>query len=794
MTWNLIASTSATPGPSGGSTSSINTTGADLIVVEVSHYNAATPSFSDSKSNSWQQIGAFTQGAVTTSLYFSLGPTVGGAHTFSATAGGCYPAINVLAFSGSPGSGSYDQVSHATAASATSLAAGSITPSVSNSLIIATLGTDGGSSQTISVGTVQENAPWVNNVNEGSSTAYDEQSTAAAINPDWSWTGAANAAAIVVSFEPGSSGTSVTADVLAPLEFAETVLRAQPAGAVRVFLTSGSTWTVPANWNSANNTVEVVGDGGGGGTGYGFSPAAGGGAGGYAKAVNLALTPGQVVNIGIGAGGAGGAAAQGGNSAGTGANGSGTWFGGTSFSTALVNASGGTGGLAAYLINGSPANGGGPGGVGGGSAASLTHTGGAGGNNSSGNDGGSGGGGAAGPSGNGGAGAEGAAGPGSGGGGADGGTAGEQGNIPGSYTGGAGGNGPGGTGGGASVYAAPGSNISVAGNPGTAGTGGGGGGSTLDGESTSIVGDAAGNGATGSEWGSHGCGGGGGGACGLGNATATGQGGDAGNYGGGGGGGGNTFPGSGAGRGGNGAAGLIVVSFQAGGDPVEFLAAGRRDLTTPLESLGTSGTELNSDAIIRAEVQASPAADVAARLELAGTPLRDSNNLVESSRRLLVDPAIALDVSTVLRTVPLLTTELLSSAAIYWPAPIEWSGGVLVERDALMAPEWSARLRRDIAAAVETVAVLAVDQNHAVEWVVTTWHDNPGAAEVLSRLLPVAELVVELSSGGIVIVADSALLIESVGTSSVELFSVDTGPNRVRLLTTPGRIRLLRRN
>jgi hypothetical protein len=38
------------------------------------------------------------------------------------------------------------------------------------------------------------------------------------------------------------------------------------------------------------------------------------------------------------------------------------------------------------------------------------------------------------------------------------------------------------------------------------------------------------------------------------------------------------------------------------------------------------------------------------------------------------------------------------------------------------------------------------------------------------------------------------LLIESVGTSSVELFSVDTGPNRVRLLTTPGRIRLLRRN
>jgi hypothetical protein len=44
---------------------------------------------------------------------------------------------------------------------------------------------------------------------------------------------------------------------------------------------SMSPWTVPANWNSANNTIEVVGDGGGGGTGSGFDPAAGGGGGGF---------------------------------------------------------------------------------------------------------------------------------------------------------------------------------------------------------------------------------------------------------------------------------------------------------------------------------------------------------------------------------------------------------------------------------------------------------------------------------------------------------------------------------
>ena len=32
-----------------------------------------------------------------------------------------------------------------------------------------------------------------------------------------------------------------------------------------IFLTSGSTWTVPSDWNISNNTIEVIGGGGGGG-------------------------------------------------------------------------------------------------------------------------------------------------------------------------------------------------------------------------------------------------------------------------------------------------------------------------------------------------------------------------------------------------------------------------------------------------------------------------------------------------------------------------------------------------
>lgn len=237
-----------------------------------------------------------------------------------------------------------------------------------------------------------------------------------------------------------------------------------------------------------------------------------------------------------------------------------TWFGGTSFSSALINASGGGQGLSGWQMAG-PSTGGGVGGTGGGSSSGLAYTGATGGLNSSGSDGGAGGGGAAGPNGNGGAAGQGTGPSGAGGGGNGGGSSGANSDTPTEYDGGSGGNGYGGSGGGSTVVCTPGSNDSFAGNNGTTGTGGGGSGSALDGESTSIVGLAAGNGASGSEWGAYGSGGGGGGSAGLGNATATGQGGDAGNYGAGGGGSGTSNPASNAGRGGNGAPGIIVITY-----------------------------------------------------------------------------------------------------------------------------------------------------------------------------------------------------------------------------------------
>lgn len=150
------------------------------------------------------------------------------------------------------------------------------------------------------------------------------------------------------------------------------------------FTTPGAnTWTVPNGVTSVS--VLCIGGGGGGAGENGFGDSGpGGGGGGALRYVNdIAVTPGEVLNIQVGAGGAGG------TSAGTNGSPGGT----SSFSrgaTTLCSAAGGGGGIA-----------GGSGGAGGSTGVGTGGNGGAGGDGG-GNTAGGAGGGAAGYSGNGG--------------------------------------------------------------------------------------------------------------------------------------------------------------------------------------------------------------------------------------------------------------------------------------------------------------------------------------------------------------------------------------------------------
>ena len=271
----------------------------------------------------------------------------------------------------------------------------------------------------------------------------------------------------------------------------------------RIFITSGTSYTLPADFNPGNNTVECYG---GGCPGGGANGLVGGGGGAYAKVTNINIGAGTVVQIQIGSGG--------------GYPGTNTFFNASSLANAVSNgtsiscAAEGAG-VSTNQSNGRASS----------SVGTVKYDGGPGQGSSSGTGGG-GGGGCAGPNG---AGASGGIANGAGGGGGGGANGGTNGAANGN-NGGAGGNGGRtGTGGGA------GGTPSTNGGNATSGIGGGGGGG---GNSSNPGYTTGGSGAYDDVYGdgSHGPGGGGGGG-GRGTTGVTpGPGGYGGGYGGGGGG------------------------------------------------------------------------------------------------------------------------------------------------------------------------------------------------------------------------------------------------------------------
>jgi hypothetical protein len=81
-------------------TSSIDTTGATLLVVTIHHYAPNAPSLSDNKSNTWSLAHNQGAGNERTRIYYCFNPTVGSGHTFSNTGTLNYASMSVLAFSG----------------------------------------------------------------------------------------------------------------------------------------------------------------------------------------------------------------------------------------------------------------------------------------------------------------------------------------------------------------------------------------------------------------------------------------------------------------------------------------------------------------------------------------------------------------------------------------------------------------------------------------------------------------------------------------------------------------------
>jgi hypothetical protein len=213
-TWGASPVASVNAALNGGGTSgSIDTTGADTLFGCVSRLAGDTPTFSDSKSNTWTSIRAQADtgggGLVATEFYRSGTPaTVGTGHTFSLS-GGTFAAVAVTAFAGGATSSIDDQEnSTGGGGGATTISTGSITPGVANTIVISCVVTsDGADPSVINGGFTIATRIAAGGANFGAGVAYLVQTTATAANPQWTFTsGATYAAATIASFKPSAAG------------------------------------------------------------------------------------------------------------------------------------------------------------------------------------------------------------------------------------------------------------------------------------------------------------------------------------------------------------------------------------------------------------------------------------------------------------------------------------------------------------------------------------------------------------------------------------------------------------
>lgn len=182
-------------GANGGTTGSIDTTGADLFVLTACWFTGTTSdvTISDSKGNPiWLPLGKYLSAdhALALGVFYCPQPTVGSGHTFTASGTSSFVSFDITAWSGSALS-PFDNIAGTAGAgsnSATSLSTGSLTPSQDNSLIVSAMGSSAttGSFSVNSGLTISDQQLSVGGAREGSAQAYLIQGAAAAINPQWS--------------------------------------------------------------------------------------------------------------------------------------------------------------------------------------------------------------------------------------------------------------------------------------------------------------------------------------------------------------------------------------------------------------------------------------------------------------------------------------------------------------------------------------------------------------------------------------------------------------------------------
>ena len=193
-------------------TATIDTTGADLLVLALASHYPSSPDY-DSKGNLSGWTALIGQGSdPTCRLWYCVPSSVGSGHYVRLNGGSCYGTCYFAAFSGANQTAPFDNENGATS-TGTTISPGSITPSMSNELVISAVAGPGGgllpgidSSMTLLAANLSSDGYY-----RSCGWAYKIQTTPAAINPIWTVSSSQNQASVIASFKPTSSSVGSTA-------------------------------------------------------------------------------------------------------------------------------------------------------------------------------------------------------------------------------------------------------------------------------------------------------------------------------------------------------------------------------------------------------------------------------------------------------------------------------------------------------------------------------------------------------------------------------------------------------
>lgn len=183
-------------------TTAVNSTGADGLILSVAWYpGGTTPTLTDTGSNSFTGLTARNNGNLTTRLFYDVGGlTTNASHTITATGSGAAPSVCYVFVSGSGEFG----LESGSSGSASSGAPGSLTPACNDNLVISGLGTEGNSGAMTpdSSPTGSDYIGFSSGNNEGGGIGWWIQTTAAALNPTWSWGTSVSYGVTLATFPP----------------------------------------------------------------------------------------------------------------------------------------------------------------------------------------------------------------------------------------------------------------------------------------------------------------------------------------------------------------------------------------------------------------------------------------------------------------------------------------------------------------------------------------------------------------------------------------------------------------